>query len=296
MTESLWTVVLAAGAGRRLARVTGGVPKQYWSPAGGASLLDQTLARFAPVSPRSHTVVVVAAAHAPFVAAGALSHAAQIVVQPGDRGTAAGVLLGILPVLASAPDALVAITPADHGIRDAAQFTRGVIAVAQHVRATDDLVVFGVHPTSAHDDYGWITPAPGPAAGVRTVHRFVEKPSPPVASELLASGAVWNTMVTVARARTLQALYARLLPDLAALFTRVLNCAVVDRGTVLQEIYAGMPRFDFSHDILTHAPNLKTYVWSRAMGWSDLGTPARLHAWQRRARGTERPKHRISAA
>jgi choline kinase len=30
-----WTVVLAAGAGRRLAEVTGGVPKQFWRAAGG---------------------------------------------------------------------------------------------------------------------------------------------------------------------------------------------------------------------------------------------------------------------
>src|SRR5690606_23822021 len=53
-----WTVVLAAGAGRRLASVTGGVPKQFWRAAGGRSLLRQTLDRFAPLAPTSRTVVV----------------------------------------------------------------------------------------------------------------------------------------------------------------------------------------------------------------------------------------------
>jgi mannose-1-phosphate guanylyltransferase len=46
-----WTIVLAAGSGRRLARITGGIPKQFWSPPGGTTLLEQTLRRMAPLAP-----------------------------------------------------------------------------------------------------------------------------------------------------------------------------------------------------------------------------------------------------
>ena len=42
MSNQLWTVILAAGAGRRLSAVTGGVPKQFWRGLNGPSLLTQT--------------------------------------------------------------------------------------------------------------------------------------------------------------------------------------------------------------------------------------------------------------
>ena len=48
MTASPWVIVLAAGAGRRLANVTGGVPKQYWPYDGQHSLLDIRSIQIAP--------------------------------------------------------------------------------------------------------------------------------------------------------------------------------------------------------------------------------------------------------
>ena len=67
MAPQTWTVVLAAGSGRRLASLTGGVPKQFWSPDGQPSLLAQTLARLAPLAPPSRIVIVVDQTHRPSV-------------------------------------------------------------------------------------------------------------------------------------------------------------------------------------------------------------------------------------
>jgi choline kinase len=38
MVKNAWTIILAAGAGRRLSSVTGGVPKQFWRMPGCRSL------------------------------------------------------------------------------------------------------------------------------------------------------------------------------------------------------------------------------------------------------------------
>jgi mannose-1-phosphate guanylyltransferase len=56
------------------------------------------------------------------------------------------------------------------------------------------------------------------ASGFDAVGRFVGKPSPDVAAQLFAAGAVWNTMVMVARASALFSLYEEHLPALSKVF------------------------------------------------------------------------------
>jgi mannose-1-phosphate guanylyltransferase len=209
------------------------------------------------------------------------------------------VLLGLQPVIDCDPDAIVAITPSDHGVIDGVRFSQGLAIAIRHAHVSADPVVFGVEPTDAHDDYGWITPAPPqPTTALRPVRAFVEKPSSDVAAMLQRAGAVWNTMVLVTRASVLRELYDELQPSLARAFDQAGALDGGDRAAYLGALYASLPRCDFSHDILTHARNLSTYVWPASMGWSDLGTPARLRAWQRRfhaAAGAGR-RRRVSAA
>jgi mannose-1-phosphate guanylyltransferase len=279
-----WTVILAAGAGRRLSSVTDSVPKQFWRGARGASLLDQTIERFLPLVPRSRTLVIVDAGHRDHVNAwGGSASLGRLVVQPEDRGTAAGVLLALTPILESAPDAVVAITPSDHGVVNAEAFRRGISEAARQVAVHEDIVLCGVVPTAAQEDYGWISVGSTPAStSLPRVQSFVEKPPADVAARLFESGAVWNTMITVARASAIRQLYAELLPDLAAFFGAVAGLSDRERSVFLTDVYPMIPRFDFSRDLLTHARSLSAYVWPASIGWSDLGTPERLSEWHRR--------------
>ena len=48
----VWTVVLAAGAGTRLATVTQGTPKQFWRLDSQPTLLEHTLNRLSAMAPR----------------------------------------------------------------------------------------------------------------------------------------------------------------------------------------------------------------------------------------------------
>jgi mannose-1-phosphate guanylyltransferase len=297
MTHPLWTVILAAGAGRRLSGLTGGVPKQFWRGGRGPSLLRQTIDRFLPLAPASRTVVVVDAGHLDHVATADVAGCPPaLVVQPEDRGTAAGVLLALTPVLESTPDAVVAITPADHGVLDDAGFRRGVLRAARQVRARGDIILFGVEAVAAEQDYGWISlGGASSAAGFRPVESFVEKPDGDVAARLFDAGAVWNTMVIVARASAMRDLYLRLLPDLAEVFAAAVRLPVSDRAAFLAAAYPSLPRYDFSRDLLAKARNLTAYVWPAAVGWSDLGTPDRVHEWHRRL-GAPRATARATSA
>lgn len=284
MRGNLWSVILAAGAGSRLSRLTGGVPKQFWRPDDGPSLLETTVARLAPICPSDRTLIVVGETHQSYIRADRRIRG-RVVFQPGDRGTAAGLLFGILPVLTADPDGVVAVTPSDHGVRNPGIFRRGILDAIAHAQHPGGVVLFGVEADAPREDYGWITLTPGScAARIRRVASFVEKPSAESASRLLESGAVWNSMVVVARAHDLMGLCRLQQPSMTAVFDHALTLPSTARHAFLAENYAAIETVDLSRDVLTTAPGLWAYTWPAGMGWSDLGTPERFGRWARHTR------------
>jgi mannose-1-phosphate guanylyltransferase len=278
----LWSLVLAAGAGRRLAGVTGGIPKQFWRADGVRTLLERTLDRSALVAPARHTVIVVDRSHAGWVARlPPAVRSRRLVYQPRDVGTAAGILVGLMEILAADPRAAVVLMPSDHGVRRPGPFAADIVRVARALRATPDhVVLFGAAPGSADTQYGWIQPSEAPNGHAwRRVAGFVEKPPLPLARALFASGAVWNTMVLVARAASLIALYERHLPALLDVFQPALRLDPEARRRYLDRRYEDLPHADFSRDVLGRADGLALHVWPADIGWSDLGTPERLGQW-----------------
>lgn len=280
MRSGLWSIVLAAGAGRRLAELTGGVPKQFWRPELGQTLLATTLARLAPLSTPANTVVIVDQSHRHHVESLSPELVGTVLFQPTDRGTATGVLMALMPVLEADPNAIVIVTPSDHGVLDDERFRRGVLEGAGAVQGGDRVALFGVTPTRANEDYGWIVPGRAFANDrLRPVRTFVEKPPADVAEQLLDSGAVWNTMVVVATAAALWTLYAEHLGALVKVFEAARQLPPADRDCFLGRVYPSLQSWDFSRDLLTPARNLVVYTWPEGLGWSDLGTPDRLQSW-----------------
>jgi mannose-1-phosphate guanylyltransferase len=291
MTVTPWTIVLAAGAGRRLAPLTGGIPKQYWRPEGGRSLLEDTAARLRPLSPPDRMVTVVDESHRPYVNALPSRPAlGRVLYQPMDRGTATGVLLPLMSVAAAAPEAIVVITPSDHGVEDEECFRRGVRrAVSRIESGRSQVVLFGVVPSVISSDFGWITPVEAVEQAEHDFQRvasFVEKPPLHHAARLHSAGAVWNTMVLVARASTLLDSYRQHLPIHFDVISAAAAQDPPDSRQRLWESYRELPPADFCGDLLTPLRSLCLYTFPTEMGWSDLGTPRRMAEWlssQRRA-------------
>ena len=283
-----WSLVLAAGQGRRLASLTGGVAKQFWSPDGHRTLLEQTLDRLVPLVPLTRTVTVIDRSQRALAEARLRTSSSEsyglLLDQPCDRGTAAGVALGLSAIAAEDPDAIIVLTPSDHGVDRTLEFQSGLQrAVAAVASGREEIVLFGVRPDHAVGEYGWITAGHCPSGTrFRPVAAFVEKPSIAVAERLLADGGVWNTMVMVARAAALLRLYREHLPALADIFARARGLGRGRRDAFLTASYESLRHADFSHDLLTPASGLTLYTWTASLGWSDLGTPDRLDAWMRR--------------
>ena len=283
MQADVWTLILAAGSGRRLLPVTNGVPKQFWRPFGQTSLLEETINRLAPLVPARRTVTIIDHSQRQFLSD--LANAERfgdVVLQPSDRGTAAGVLLGLLTIAAHNPEAIAILSPSDHGVQHPEAFRDGLRAAVAHIRDDDRrIVLFGVEPDCARADYGWITPSrPVVPLELIDVSGFVEKPAPADARRLFERGAVWNTMVLTARVSTLLGLYRRWLPGLYAVLAPAVALRGFGRYEYLREVYPTLLPSDFSHDLLSLSRGLSLIVWPSDIGWSDLGTPERLLAWQ----------------
>jgi mannose-1-phosphate guanylyltransferase len=303
-TGRRWVIVLAAGDGRRLEALTRApdgrpVPKQFCSFCSGRSLLGDALERGRRLAPPERIVVVVAEQHRAWWEsdeAVARLPAENVVVQPENRGTAAGLLLGCLRVGREDGEAELAVLPSDHAVRDeetlAAAFERALDEAGGPLRP---LVLLGITPDGPDPDYGWIVPARSVSGTLQRVSAFVEKPRRTVAERLMSRGGLWSSFLFAARLDVLLGLYERTVPDLKRLLLFALTGdSEASRLAWLREIYPSLPVRDLSRDVLERCVDRLAVLAVPDVGWSDLGTPARL---QRRlgARPVEVPQAVLSA-
>jgi len=280
MMHPPWSVVLAGGDGLRVSALTCGrdgapAPKQYCRLGDRPPMVRWALDRACRIMPRRRVLVVVNEAHRRFWERDLADvPGPNLLVQPGNRGTAAGVLLGLLAVRARAnPSTPIVFLPSDHYVADE-DVLRDSVARALHVVPRDGagVLLLGMDPTERDQEYGWILPdGDGEVTGVR---RFVEKPPAEAARDLASVGALVNSFVIVARAQAMVDLFDRMLPDLLRTFRAHLGGP--RHVTDLSGLYQSIPTHDLSRDVLQRAPKSLSVVRVPSCGWSDLGTPARL--------------------
>lgn len=281
----LWAIVLAAGEGsrvRNLARDDEGLPapKQYCRFGSDKTLLARAMARAQSIADARRTVVVLAEQHRLWWEK-ALRHEPQenILPQPQNRGTAAGLLLPLLHILSRDPTAIVAVIPSDHVVDDEPVLREALLAaarIASHPRAP--VVLLGMSAESVEGEYGWVLPRAGSRAASRPVLRFVEKPSPTMAVALKTNGALRNSFLLVSSAKALLRLFDKAAPLLVEAFRRT-SAHRVPNARRLGRLYATLPMLDFSRDILERVPEELEVLPVADCGWCDLGTPGALARW-----------------
>jgi mannose-1-phosphate guanylyltransferase len=280
-----WAIVLAAGEGRRLHSLTTteagiAIPKQYCSLRGGPSLLREALHRAETVASPANRCIVVARHHKHWWDAElAAEPESNVIVQPSNRGTANGILLPLLHIMARDPDARIVLLPSDHHVSDEHVLAAALQEAARKLEARrDHILLLGISPEAADPDLGYIVPGSVDGRALWTVSRFVEKPNAPFAQVLIDAGAMWNAFIVAAHAQALHQMFAQRFPRIVAEMRSVIeqNPCTGDAPDAVIDLYRGLPDIDFSRQILQSAASVLRVLRVKHCGWSDLGTPQRV--------------------
>lgn len=204
--------------------------------------------------------------------------AAAIILEPEGRNTAPAVALAALHAVATAPDAVLLVLPADHVIRDPGAFV-GAVRCGQATAASGTLITFGVVPDAPHTGYGYLRLGANTGERLFALDRFVEKPDAATAKSYLAEGGYhWNSGMFLLSA----AAYLEELTTHAPAIARACRAAMADASADLDFLRPQREAFlNCPADSIDYAVMEKTRrgaVIPLDCGWSDVGAWSTL--WQ----------------
>lgn len=283
-----YAIILAGGDGTRLRSLTRSIlgddrPKQFCPILNGETLLEMTEKRIGLKFRRENIFYSLTQKHEVFYQpmVGNLSKN-QLVIQPGNRGTAPAILYSLLRLAAKAPESTVAFFPSDHYFSDNIAFMNTIESAFGSVELNPgSIVLLGIEPEKPETSYGWIEPVESLfgslSNSVSQVKRFWEKPSSETAESLMMKGCLWNSFVMVGRVETFLNLFKKYLPDLFRMFSASSGTfGTSAEKPAMRSIYAWINEVNFSSEVLEKCMEELFVLRVDNVGWSDWGAPDRV--------------------
>ncbi len=279
----LHAIIMAGGSGTRFwPKSRRDRPKQLLCLTGGATMLQQTVARIEPLVPRDRIIIVTGADQAKATREQLPGLPGDnVIAEPCPRDTAPCVGLAAGIVAQRDSEGCMIVMPADHVIEPAPAF-RATVQAAVSVIDDDPsaLVTFGITPTRAETGYGYIERGPlverRDGIGVFRVIQFREKPDRATAESFVAAGRfVWNAGIFVWRARTILDAIRAHRPQLAEGLDPILRAlGTPSSAQILAERFPQLERVPIDKAVMEHAPNVRVlevpYQWNDVGDWRAL--------------------------
>ncbi|MDD3586428.1 MAG: sugar phosphate nucleotidyltransferase [Thermoguttaceae bacterium] len=301
--DHVYPVILAGGSGVRLwPESRPDWPKQFLSVSGKQSMLEDTFERISSVVAMDHVFVVTSTRDAGRIKL-CLPNVLpdHIIAEPLARNTAPAIGMAALELLNRDPDAIMVVLPSDHFVEPVSEFCRALDRAVQTVQAhPNQLVVFGIKPTSPATQYGYIEIDSGAYHSldvspmvVRTfaVSSFHEKPNRETAAKYLETGRFyWNSGMFVWRADRIVELLKQFEPELVKWVNRVIvfkdtaqerNRSCFDE--TMHDMYEHVKKIPIDRAVLERASDL--CMVEATFRWDDLGSFTSLAALDGKADG-----------
>lgn len=281
-------VIMAGGAGTRLWPLSRTEkPKQLLQVVRGKSLLQLSYERLRALLPAEQILVCTGEQHRRLV----LENLPELppdnlLGEPTGRDTANAVGFPAAVLAKRDPDAIMAITTADHVIEPPERFQAALkTAFAVAEQHPNSLVTFGIVPTHGHTGLGYIQRADvlkvrteAGAPGAYRVQAFKEKPDKATADRYVESGRYyWNSGMFVWRCDTVLAELAQHLPDSHRGLMRIAEAwDSPKRQEVLNQVYPTLPKISIDYGVMEPAAQGKgkagVVVVEMPVQWLDVGS------------------------
>ena len=200
----MYAVIIAGGRGERFwpySRLH--KPKQLVNMVGNISMLRATYDRILKIVPAENIIIVTNK-----ILSGGVSNLIpelkpqNVLIEPKARNTAPAIGLAALYISETDPDAVMAVFPADHVIKNQTKFAQALKRARKTAERTDGLVTIGITPKGPETGYGYIQAIlTQENQGSYKVRAFAEKPTFGTAKRFIKSGDFfWNSGIFIWKA------------------------------------------------------------------------------------------------
>lgn len=276
--EHTYAVIMAGGGGTRLWPISRrDRPKQLLPLIAEESLFQATVKRLEGLFPPHRIFVVTVEEQSDQLK----SQAPEIppenyLIEPSPRGTASVIGLAAAVLHRRDPQAVMAVLPSDHFIRNKDLFHL-FLRIAAGVARDNYLVTLGIYPTYPATGYGYIqrgNPLPeNYPYPVYEVKRFKEKPDETAARDMILAGDhSWNSGMFIWKTERILSEMERQMP---ALKSAVDEISIADGtslfDTVIEKVWQGLRSETIDYGIMEHADRVAVLP-AGGLEWSDVGS------------------------
>jgi len=278
-----YVIIMAGGVGSRFWPLSRREkPKQFLDITGnGETLIQQTFRRFKKVCPEKNIFVVTNADHTDLVVEQLGIDPSRVLGEPFRRNTAPCIAYGTFRILKENPEAVIAVTPADHLIVKEEKFCEVIKKCYEFAEKNDSLVTIGIKPDRPETGYGYIqADQKKPVKGfdnLLKVKTFTEKPDIDLARIFIESGDFyWNSGIFIWNMRTIMSAFEKHIPDIFNIFDEGKALyGTMQEKSFIGKTYSECKSISIDYGIMEKADNV--YVMCTDIGWSDLGTWSSLY-------------------
>jgi mannose-1-phosphate guanylyltransferase len=280
MKRKYFVVIMAGGIGSRFWPYSrNDRPKQFLDVLGvGKTLLQLTYERFREVCPRKNIYVVTNDTYDNLVREQLPDMGdEQILLEPSRRNTAPCIGYASYKIRLKNPNAVIAVTPADHAIIRERTFIKTIIKSLEYAEKEDILITLGITPNRPETGYGYIQYIENKSKRIKKVKTFTEKPQLDLAKKFIESGDfVWNAGIFIWNVNAITHAFDQYLPDIAETFESMKDDFFTKKEKAsINTAYSHFRNISIDYGVMEKAENV--FVILGKFGWSDLGSWDSLH-------------------
>jgi len=264
-----YALILSGGKGVRFWPVSREQnPKQFLAMCSDSPIIEEAIRRVMPLVGVSRTYIAANAMHRKLIEACARRplrmKRENVFFEPQSKNTLAPIAYLSSMIGRKDPQAVIAVFPADHFVKDNARF-RSLIRRGMEIARRGFIVTLGIPPDRPETGYGYIKAGPA-GKGFCLIERFVEKPDIARARAFMRDKRYyWNAGIFIFRADVMLEEIRRYCPGVSALLQKH-AAGRLD----MKRLWQGMPAISVDYAVMEKSRKLA--LLPAHCGWSDVGS------------------------